>query len=184
MSDYMSQPHEQAKQPDALATCQMIAKAAGPEREAAVFNALWSFWNFSHVFDDLMDGSQWADEKKALAWRALQEFVSDLLGNPFYKAHAVELRALFTSAIFRQMAGDAMGKGTLEQAKQAPVVRCADIDILVHFAYLAGGWGLAQKISNAREYDKEDGYPNNLPPKLQEMETDMDRALRQSKEGK
>ena len=67
MSDYMSQPHEQAKQPDALATCQMIAKAAGPLQEAAVFNALWSFWNFSHVFDDLMDGSQWADEKKALA---------------------------------------------------------------------------------------------------------------------
>lgn len=154
--DYMSQPDEIAKQPDALATCQMIAKSGGPAQEAAIFNALWSFWNFSHVFDDLIDNSNWTDEKKALAWRALQEFTSDLLLNPFYRAHGAEIRALFTSAIFRQMAGDALAKGSLEQAKQAPVVRCADIDVLVHFAYLVGGWELAQKISNAREYDKED----------------------------
>lgn len=155
--DYMSQAHEQAKQPDALATCQKIAKAAGPEREGAVFNALWSFWNFSHVFDDLIDGSHWPKEKKALAWRAVQEFTSDLLLNPFYRAHGAEVRALFTSAIFRQMAGDELAQGTLEQSKQAPVVRCADIDILVHFAYLTGGWELARAISNAREYDQPDG---------------------------
>lgn len=155
--DYMSQPEEQAKQPDALAACQRIAKAAGPERETAVFNALWSFWNFSHVFDDLIDGSNWSDERKALAWRALQEFTSDLLLNPFYRAHGAEIRAMFTNGIFRQMAGDAMAQhGSLAVAKLAPAVRCADIDILVHFAYLTGGWELAQQISLAREYDKED----------------------------
>jgi hypothetical protein len=54
MSDYMSTPEETAKQPDALAIVQQIAAAAGPERQAAAFNAIWSFWNFAHVFDDLM----------------------------------------------------------------------------------------------------------------------------------
>jgi hypothetical protein len=155
--DYMSQPHEQTKQPEALAVIQKIAAAAGEERRPAVFNALWSFWNFAHAWDDLIDGSNWPEKKKELAWRALQEFTSDLLLNPFYRAHGAEIRAMFTSAIFRQIAGDKMGLSDDEQTRKiAPAVRCADIDCLVHFAYLAGGWELAHEISQLREYDKPD----------------------------
>jgi hypothetical protein len=159
--DYMSAPEQRAKQPTILGVCQKIARAAGPGREAQTFNALWSFWNFAQAWDDLIDESNWPKERKDLAWRALQEFTSDLLLNPLYREHAAEFRALFTSAICRAIDGDAMAaSGDPEREALAPAVRCGDIDILAHVAYLAGGWELMREIGAARDYDKPDGRGN------------------------
>jgi hypothetical protein len=155
--DYMSRPEEVAKQPDALATIQEIAQAAPPAEQAAVFNALWSFWNFAHAFDDLIDESGWPLERKELAWKSLLDFSSDLLLNPMFRNHAPEWRALFASAVCRQIDGDAMAQSSdLARAVLAPAVRCADIDVIVHFAYLVGGWPLMRKIGARRDYDKPD----------------------------
>lgn len=147
MNDYMDRPEEVKKQPDALKTFEKVAQG-----NPAVFSALWTFWNFSHVFDDLIDESQWGKERKEQAWKALDGFVTDLLCNPFYKQFGPELRALFTSAIHRQVAGDALEEQGLDE--QAAVCRCADIDIMVHICMLHKGWDAASEISKLREYDK------------------------------
>lgn len=152
--DYMSRPEEMAKQPDALACIQAIAKAAGPERETQFFNAAWSFWNFGHAWDDLVDESKWDDSRKELAWRALLEFVADLLTNPVYRDHAHGWSAMFASAVARNLDGDEMARSVnRDRAALAPAVRCADVDILVHFAYLAGGWEMMRSIGRRRDYD-------------------------------
>lgn len=149
IKDYMDRPEEVVKQPDAKKTFQQI----GGQR-TEVFRALWSFWNFEHVFDDLVDGSLWDKEKKEQAWKAMCEFVCELLCNPFYKAYASDMRAMFTSATMRQLAGDELeARG---EPEQAAVCRCADIDIMVHIATLANGWDAGVEVSRLRDYDKVD----------------------------
>lgn len=150
MKDYMERDEEVKKQPDALPSFERVAKDA-----PLLGLALRNFWNFSHVWDDLIDESGWGAEKKEQAWKALDGFVTDLLMNPLYKQNASEMRAMFTSAIHRQVAGDALelrGEKT-----EAAVCRCADIDILVMMAMLTKGWDAASEVSKLRDYDKPDG---------------------------
>ena len=59
MTDYMDTEHERRKQPDAKRLIEEVANG-----DVAVYNAMWSFWNFAHVFDDLVDGYDWDEEKK------------------------------------------------------------------------------------------------------------------------
>ena len=153
----MGTPEEQAKQPEALEVFKRIAMAAPPDRQSAAFAAIWSFWNFAHAWDDLLDGCGWPAEKKELAWKAMSEFTADLLINPYYREHAAEWRALFTSAVARNLDGDTMAaSGNPARAALAPAVRCADVDIIVHFAYLAGGGDLMRQIGARRDYDPPD----------------------------
>jgi len=152
MTDYMATEHEMKKQPDALETFQRIANG-----DAAVFNALWSFWNMAHVFDDLLDGSGWPEEKKEQAMKALHDFVVDLLLNPFIRQNAAELRGLFVMAMTRALDGDRFEKSRDAFRKSlAPAVRCGDIDVIMGIAYLARGWGGLRQFSNLRDYDPPD----------------------------
>ena len=149
IKDYMDREEEIVKQPDAK---KMFQQIAGQRPE--VFRALWSFWNFEHVFDDLLDESTWSSERKEQAYKAMAEFVCELLLNPFFKTYATDMRAMFTSAVMRQIGGDALeARGEHEQAS---VCRCADIDIMVHIATLANGWDAGVEISRLRDYDKTD----------------------------
>lgn len=152
MIDYMLRPEEQKKQPDALKEIQAIANG-----DQAVFNCLWSFWNFAHVFDDLIDGSDWPEDRKEQAWKALHDWTVDLLLNPFVRDNARELRALFVSAIARAIDGDAMAASQdPERRALAPAVRCGDVDVILHIAYLAGGWEALRKFGPRRDYDPAD----------------------------
>lgn len=146
MTDYMQTPEETAKQPDAYKVFEEIA-----DGDVRVYNFLVSFWNFEHVFDDLLDNSTMPVEKKEMAMKALHDFVVDLLLNPFVRQHASELRALMVSAITRNMDGD-----SIKQKELSPAVRCGDVDLIVHVAYLAGGWAKMREISKRREYDTTD----------------------------
>ena len=150
MKDYMLSEGELEKHPDAIRTIKEVAKG-----NPCVENFLLAFWNFSHVFDDLVDNSGWADEKKEQAWKALNDFQRNLLSNPFARQHSEDLRTLFTSAIARQIGGDHIA--LVEKKKQhAPAVRCADVDIMVHIAGLHTGWDDMIVQSKARNIDKED----------------------------
>ena len=107
-----------------------------------------------------MDNSGWAAEKKLLALKGLEQFTVALLENPFYVKNADAFKALFVTAIARNIAGDqfAASKEANERA-MAPAIRCADIDVFLYFAHLAGGWEFAQTMNSKhklRIYDKPD----------------------------
>ena len=163
--DYMSRAEEQAKQPAALALCQRIA-AAYPEEAMRpfVFSAAWSFWNFAHAWDDLMDEGNTqgpkdpkTQEKRELAWKALYTFVDDLLLNPFLRANAHQVRSLLCNAIGKGLEAEDGSRRTeggpeFQQGVTA-VLRCADVDVLRGFAELAGGWELMRELGPLWDYD-------------------------------
>lgn len=167
-NDYCTTPEELKKNPRALPLLREIATARkNAQEQADIFTAMWSFWCFEHAMDDLLDESGWPAEKKLLAVKALHDFVSALLTNPVYREHAGDFRALFSSAIARNIAGDhfAASPKALLQA-QAPAVRCADIDIFTYFAELAGGFDFMQKMSGTdklRRYDLPE-FRAEVPP--------------------
>lgn len=149
MSDYMNSPEEVQKHPDAFSTCQEWSQG-----DPNVMAVMWSFWNFEHALDDLLDESGWESERKELALKATHDFVANLLLNPFVRANAAEFRAILTQTIARSMDGDALEQSPVpELRKLAPAVRCGDIDALLHMAYLHGGWAALRKFGPQRDYD-------------------------------
>lgn len=150
MKDYMEREEEVNKQPDALPMFERISK------DVPVLGlALKNFWNFAHAWDDLIDESDWEQERKEQAWKALDGFVTDLLKNPIYKQYSAELSMLYTSAVHRQIAGDYLEQRG--EKTEAAVCRCADIDVLVGMVALTKGWDAASEVSKLRDYDKPDG---------------------------
>jgi hypothetical protein len=152
MTDYMDNDHEQRKHPTAKKAFEQIADGR-PE----VFHCLWSFWNFAHVFDDLVDEGTWPMERKEQAMKALHDFVVTLLLNPFVRDHAHELRAVFVQAIARSLDGDRMATDEDAAVRAlAPAVRCGDVDVILQIAYLAGGYSALRTWGKLREYDQPD----------------------------
>jgi hypothetical protein len=146
MIDYMASEKETKKQPDAL---RFMREAAGDND--MVFDAMWSFWNFAHVFDDLIDGER---PDKEQAFKALHDFVRAVMLNPFVQANAGSIFALFVSAMTRCIDGDKMAEsGDLTEAQLAPAVRCGDIDVIMHMLYLHKGWSTLRSYSEMRKYD-------------------------------
>jgi len=149
IQDYMKRPEEVKKQPEAYKLFEKIAQGNVP-----VYHFLVSFWNFEHVFDDLIDNSDMNDEKKEQCWKALHDFLCTLLLNPFVRQYANEIKAMFSSAIVRQIGGDHIARD--EKRKQhAPATRCADIDIVNHIAMLHLGWDVAVELSKLRDINTE-----------------------------
>lgn len=145
----MQTAEEQKKQPDAYKFFELAS-----DGDIAVKNAMTSFWNFAHVFDDLIDEVKWPKEKKEMAFKALHDFVVDLLVNPFVRSNALGLQALFVSALTRCLDGDEIAKSAVDAERAlAPAVRCGDIDVIMHMAYLHRGWDVMRGFSQMRKYD-------------------------------
>jgi hypothetical protein len=159
--DYCTTPEEAAKIGRGLVMLREIACHRKDEGERDdLFKAAWAFWNFEHVFDDLLDNSNWPPEKKLLALKGLEQFTVALLENPFYVKNADAFKALFVTAIARNIAGDQFAASKeIKERMMAPAIRCADIDVFLYFAHLAGGWEFAQTMNSKhklRIYDKPD----------------------------
>lgn len=149
MIDYMQRPEELAKHPATVGAFEQMAAGNGQ-----VFNALWSFWNFSQCFDDLIDGSNWDAERKEQAMKALHDFVSDLMLNPFVTQNARSIHCAFVQAMTRCLDGDSMEGSSIAGVRAiAPAVRCGDVDVIMHMAYLHNGWTGLRRFSPLREYD-------------------------------
>jgi hypothetical protein len=162
-TDYMGTQTERAKWPHVEEVFREISRwRAEPKEQDQVFRALWAFWNFAHVWDDLidldrpdgMDGAQWKLETKERMHRALAEFVSNLLMNPFLFTNAESVEAMLVSAVGRQLDGDLLKeRGESEDLQRA--VRCGDVDLVLHLARLAGGWPCMRAVAPmCRFYDK------------------------------
>jgi hypothetical protein len=138
--DYCDKPEEQSENPLAKS---ILAQVAHGDPHA--FQWMWAFWNFEHVIDDLVDGDKSptiADVSKSLA-----NFVTALSLNPFYLRHSATLFPLILSACNRWIDGDEI---------KSPAVRCGEIDIFLHVAYLTGGWDHMRAVSPiVRQYDSD-----------------------------
>lgn len=80
---YMTRPEELAKHAelcrakgepvDPLGALTYLHEMAGTNDD--VFNVMWSFWNFEHAWDDLLDESAFGPEVKLAAMQALHDAV-------------------------------------------------------------------------------------------------------------
>lgn len=148
----MQRPDELKKHPQTLEAFSEMSKG-NPQ----VMAILWSFWSFSQCLDDLIDGSGWDLEKKEQAMKTLHDFVTDLMLNPFVLQNAQSIHGAFVSAMTRNMDGDMMKSSTdAYRDGIATAVRCGDIDVIMHLAYLASGWAGLREVSKWRDYDNRD----------------------------
>ena len=156
MTDYMGTAAELEKH-DKILEVVRVASGGNPECAAAI----WSYWNFAHVFDDLLDGSAFDAEKKEQAMKALHDFVTDLLINPFVTNNAHSLHSMFVQSMTRNMDGDAMlSSENPEIRTMSSPVRCGDVDVIFHMAYLAGGWQRLREMAKYRSYDDNNDHNN------------------------
>lgn len=161
---YVMLPEQQAKIGRGVVMLRKMAcKLKDEQKRDDHFKASFAFWNFSQLFDDLVDNSGWDAQRKLLALRGLQDFVVALLTNPVYRDHAGAFEGLFVTAIARVIAGDEFerSKDARERAL-APAIKCSDIDVFSYFATLAGGFDFMLEMNtkeNLRRYDFGDMKP-------------------------
>jgi len=143
--DYMQQPEELKKHPEAFVCLQELASG-----DQNVLAFLWAFFNFTQCFDDMLDGD-YKVENKELAMKALHDFTTALLINPFVLSYAPQIHTMWVQTMNRCLDGDEM-----EQQKNplAAAVRCGDVDFISHMAYLAKGWTALREAKKHRKYDK------------------------------
>lgn len=116
-------------------------------------NLLWGWWNFFHMFDDLMDKDK--TESKELMMKEMMSFVRDLSFNPFYETHKVSLFTLLLQVFNRWLDGDDWEANGNEWEKSvSDVVRCGDMELYFHIAYLTGGWEHMRAVKELRSYDR------------------------------
>jgi len=114
----------------------------------------WNFWCFMHVFDDLIDKDVQVLPETAVAEFA--RFFTAICYNPFFLRHRDQLYPLIISLCNRCVCGDEWEScNDEEKRKLARVVRCGDLDIFFHIAFLTGGWNLMRELKDMRNYDKE-----------------------------
>ncbi len=147
MTDYCDKASEQAENPHTKDT---FAKIANGNLPALAF--LWSFWNFEHVIDDLIDGDKPVTDEEAA--REIIRFIECLLFNPFVQAHKHQLFAHLVSMTNRWVTGNDWRKSNdTKKAAQADNVSCGDIDLAAHVAFLVGGWDHMRAQEYLRRYD-------------------------------
>lgn len=108
-----------------------------------------AFWDFNHVFDDLVDQDKPVGIE--VAAMALATLTEELTMNPFWHKWGAHLLPLYLSCINRWVDGE-----TWPDKKQAAVIRCGDVDFMLQFAYCTGGWQHLRACKAARSYDTED----------------------------
>lgn len=147
--DYCATPQELAENPRAP---ELLVQAASGNDDALRW--LWSFWCFSQMFDDLVDRDKPVAHGDAA--RELARFVEQVALSPFFRQHAASLTALLVSAINRWLTGDEMARSEQQEARTlARAVRCGDLDVVLHVAYLVGGWDHMRAMTARMNFDKE-----------------------------
>lgn len=148
--DYCMQPDELAKNPNAP---EVLLKIAAGNHDALRW--MWSVWCFTHLYDDLVDRDKPVEANDAA--RELMRFIEQMALNPFFRAHAASLTTLLVSAVNRWMMGDKMAKSERgDERVMARAVRCGDVDLYLHVAYLIGGWEHMRAMSDIMGFDGEE----------------------------
>lgn len=147
---YCDTPDEVLKNPNGK--FDLIQIANGNE-DALRF--MWVFWNFTHLYDDLVDNDREVTVEQAAKWSTL--FFIELSRNAFYLKHVDSLLPFIIQVCNRWCDGEDWEKnGTPQQVRLASVVKCGDIDLFFHVAYLVGGWDHMRAMRHTRRYDPVD----------------------------
>ena len=141
--DYCAAPDELAKNPNAI-RC-MTRMANGNEN---ALRLVWTLWCFFHCYDDFIDKDKPVDKDAAL--RALAALLTELSYNPFWLQHSATLHAFLIQVINRWIAGDIAEE---QGSPLAPAIRCGDIDLYMHIAFLCGGYDHMLSVADIRIYD-------------------------------
>jgi hypothetical protein len=145
--DYCDSPDEIAKNPNGRRDLEQIA--AG-NKDA--FRFMWVFWNFTHMYDDLVDNDKPVSVEDASKW--FIHFLEEVSTNPFYLANKESLLPFMVQVCNRWCDGEEWERsGTPAQVRLATVVKCGDIDLFFHIAYLVGGWDHVRAMKHTRTYD-------------------------------
>lgn len=150
MTDYCAAPDEVVKNPAARG--HMLAIAKGNQD---AFRFMWVFWNFTHLYDDLVDNDKPVTVEQAAKWaiHLLEEFSF----NKFYRDNMLALFPHVVGVFNRWCDGEEWEKsGTPAQVAAATVVKCGDVDLYLNVAYIVGGWDHLRSMKDARGYDPVD----------------------------
>jgi len=145
--DYCDTPDELEKNPDAKGF--MVAAANG---DKYAYDFLWRFWCFAHCYDDLLDKGK--EVSMEMGVREFVNFFTMISFNPFYQRHKEQLYALIIQVCTRWLDGDEWEKSP-DKIKRivSHVVRCGDVDLYMHVAFLTGGWDHMRTLTSMRRYD-------------------------------
>lgn len=145
--DYCDAPDEAAKNPDAKTHFLEFAKG-----DAAAFEFMWGFWCFFHCYDDLVDRDKPVPAEVGV--QALANFLFMISFNSFYQTHKDQLFPFLLQVCNRWLSGDEWERSDdVEQQKVSHVVRCGDLEMYFHIAFLTGGWEHMRAMKFARGYD-------------------------------
>lgn len=145
--DYVDQPQEKGKNPDAK---KHLIQIANGDEHAFLF--MWTMWNWSHVIDDLVDQDRGVGVEDAAKW--FIKMAHELSFNPFYTKNALFLFPMIMSMFNRWCDGEEWEKSD-DKLKQSAshVIKCGDIELYLGVAYLTGGWEHVRACKDARGYD-------------------------------
>ncbi|NCW67568.1 MAG: hypothetical protein EBV86_03205 [Marivivens sp.] len=127
----------------------MIAISNG---DKFAFDFLWRFWCFMHCYDDLIDRDNEVTSEDAV--KEFAKFFTTISFNPFYEKHKHALHPLIIQLCNRCLDGDEWeSSDDSDKRAVAKVIRCGDIEIFFHVAFLTGGWEHMRKLKGLRTYD-------------------------------
>lgn len=92
----------------------------------------------AHAWDDLIDKDKPMGDMEI--GRAFFTAMVGIPSNPFFQQHADALLPVMAGACFNYQIANRFERGTQEQKVLAHVLRYAVADVLVHVAFLVGGW--------------------------------------------
>lgn len=145
--DYCDKPEEASTNPDAKHWIKLIANG-----NEYAYTFMWDFWCFTHLYDDLVDGDK--DVSGVAAAHELVKFVAQITFNPFYQNNREQLFSLIVQAVNRWLDGDEWERSNdPEKVAASSVIRCGDIEIYAHCAFLIGGWEHMRAMKGLRSYD-------------------------------
>jgi len=97
---YMAREPELKKHRGVVEMFQLIASTAKDENETRhVWNALWSFWNFEHAFDDILDAGHLTGAEKETLLIECAEYLKAVLLTPDAPAAALVFKAHYRAAL-------------------------------------------------------------------------------------
>jgi hypothetical protein len=114
------------------------------ENEAAIAFAK-SIHDVSHAWDDLIDRDKEIGPNEI--GRAFFNAMVAIPSNPFFQQHADALLPVMAASCFNyQIANEYEKGGDRERQVIAHVIRYSVADILVHVAFLVGGWDWVAQV--------------------------------------
>lgn len=144
---YCATKAERAKNPEAET---WLRRCAGDDPHA--FDFCWTVWCYTHMLDDLVDRDEPVDHTAVAA--ESMNFIRMLAFNPFFLEHRNQLFAMLNTTFYNWLDAERVHDiGGHDNAIRASVLRCSDIQIYLHVAFLVGGWSHMLACREMRTFD-------------------------------